>query len=204
MKIDFWFPNFGLQATKLEIITLEWFILQKIWKIRFWFQFSKCDDVIKRYDDVIKIFFLKFCSLIMNKYHTKFQVNCYLWWWYSHHDDIPFGPPPDIQSPKKPWRNKVKKLLEFDSFEKLWGKSMSNYLIKTLQDAGTVSRRSDVSFAKSVDACNMSGKVNEGASLTSWIWVCLKHLRIYKFLIRQVQCGFLDFLLSFHQIDKEG
>ena len=44
---------------------------------------------------------------------------------------------------------------------------MSNYFLKTLQDAGTVSRRSDVSFAKSVDACNMMRKANEAASLTN-------------------------------------
>ena len=63
MKIDFKFPNFGLQAAKLEIFNLEWFIFQKIWVIGFW---SKFDDVIQKYDDFIKTFLLKVCSLIMN------------------------------------------------------------------------------------------------------------------------------------------
>ena len=67
MKIDFWFPNFALQAAKLQIFNLEWFIFQKkIWTIGFWTKFSKFDDVIQKYDDVIKTFILKFCALTLN------------------------------------------------------------------------------------------------------------------------------------------
>ena len=66
METDFWFPNFGRQAAKLYIFNLEWFIFHKIQTIGFLTKFTKLDDVIQKYDDVIKIFFLKFCPLIMN------------------------------------------------------------------------------------------------------------------------------------------
>ena len=59
MKIDFWFPNSGLQGAKLQMLKLEWHIFQKIWKIRFWTKFSEFDDVIQKYD-FIKTLLLKF------------------------------------------------------------------------------------------------------------------------------------------------
>ena len=68
MKIDFSFPNFGIQAAKLEIFNSEWFIFifKKIWTIGFWTNFSKFDDVIQKYDDIFKTFSQKFCPLILN------------------------------------------------------------------------------------------------------------------------------------------
>ena len=61
MKIDF-----GLEVAKHEILNIEWFIFSKIWAIGFWTIFSKFDDVILKYGDVIKTFFLKFFPLMMN------------------------------------------------------------------------------------------------------------------------------------------
>ena len=55
MKIDFWFPNFGLQAAKPDIFNIKWFAFQKIRAIGFWTKFRKCDDIIRKYDVFPKI-----------------------------------------------------------------------------------------------------------------------------------------------------
>ena len=41
------------------------FIFQKLWAIVFWTKFSKFDDIIQKYDDIIKILSLKFCPFII-------------------------------------------------------------------------------------------------------------------------------------------
>ena len=43
----------------IESFNLERFMFQKIWAIETWTKFSKFDEVIQKYDDIIKSIFRK-------------------------------------------------------------------------------------------------------------------------------------------------
>ena len=54
MKTVVLLPNFGLQAAKLKIFNLEWVIFQEIQTIPIWIKLTKFDDIIQKYNGVIK------------------------------------------------------------------------------------------------------------------------------------------------------